>query len=697
MKDKVSYWTIRRRSLLTVQSWSGSIHDENVYADVDEPLLRIESPMSTHGVSCVTAAHADDTNEDEMSEYSCVAHPVVQLSRSLTKRDKTDSDDIFVYNYDEEERQDVNRFSDSEDMNACDAVENLSDQIATWAIREKVKDTAVDKLLQLLKPHHPDLPLTSRTLKNTGHQPADIVTIAGGEYVHFGLLNGMKRFETEILALSVDVIDYHINVDGLPLFRSSSTQLWPILGKIVGLQCPFMIGAFCGPSKPSNVNEFLHSFIEEATALQTQGLTLQGITFRARPVCFVCDAPARALLKQTKSHTGYYGCDRCVEKGEYIQGRVTFPQFTVDKRTDDLFADVAYEDHQLSRSPLIDLGCGMISGFVLDYMHLVCLGVVRRLLHFWLRGPLAVRLSARYVTLISQELVSMRGCVPSEFARKPRALTELEYWKASELRQFLLYTGMVVLRDHKIDKELYEHFVCLSVIMHILLSPTLFSYYNEYVEELAVFWVRKSAELYGKHFVVYNVHCLIHLVDDCRNFGSLDKISAFPYENFMQVLKSSIRKPQHILQQLSNRMCEGFFDTSTASAESRVSGVKHEHTSGPMVVGALHCKQYRQVQLTDFVIKVDGPDNCIMYGSKIGLVANVVSDGNSVSVIVQKFGSMKSFFRKPVKSSDIGIYKVSKLSKHMEMCRISLIERKYILLPYRDGRKYVAIPVNHSI
>jgi len=281
--------------------------------------------------------------------------------------------------------------------------------------------------------------------------------------------------------------------------------------------------------------------------------------------------------------------------------------------------------------------------------------------------------------------------------QKPRALTELEYWKASELRQFLLYSGMVVLKDQKMDKKLYDHFVCLSVIMHILLSPSLFSYYNEYVEELVVFWVRKSGELYGKHFVVYNVHCLIHLVDDCRNYGTLDRISAFPYENFMRVLKRSVRKPQHILQQLSNRMSEGFFDTTTASDESSVCDVKREHFSGPMVVGVLHCKQYRQVQLTDFVVKVDSPDNCVMYRSKIGLVANIVSDGHSVSIIVQKFASMKAFFSKPLKSSDIGIYKVSKLSKHMEICMIADIQRKYALLPYRASRKYVAVPINHSI
>lgn len=58
---------------------------------------------------------------------------------------------------------------------------------------------------------------------------------------------------------------------------------------------------------------------------------------------------------------------------------------------------------------------------------------------------------------------------------------------------------------------------------------------------------------------------------------------------------------------------------------------------------------------------------------------------------------MKSFFRKPLNSSDIGIYKVDRLSKHMEVCSVSDIQRKYVLLPYRDGRKWIAIPLNHTV
>ncbi|KAJ7996429.1 hypothetical protein DPEC_G00236980, partial [Dallia pectoralis] len=43
-----------------------------------------------------------------------------------------------------------------------------------------------------------------------------------------------------------------INVDGLPLFRSSSTQFWPILGFVQNLpnHKPFVIALFAGNGKP---------------------------------------------------------------------------------------------------------------------------------------------------------------------------------------------------------------------------------------------------------------------------------------------------------------------------------------------------------------------------------------------------------------------------------------------------------------
>ena len=60
---------------------------------------------------------------------------------------------------------------------------------------------------------------------------------------------------------------------------------------------------------------------------------------------------------------------------------------------------------------------------------------------------MACRLPARMVSLLSARLIDLAPFVPKEFASKPRRIEELDRWKATEFRQFLLYTGMVVLPD----------------------------------------------------------------------------------------------------------------------------------------------------------------------------------------------------------------------------------------------------------
>ena len=73
-------------------------------------------------------------------------------------------------------------------------------------------------------------------------------------------------------------------------------------------------------------------------------------------------------------------------------------------------------------------------------MHLICLGVMKRMLLFLKEGPRICRISAAQISLISQKLVAFNGVLPSDFARQPRGLHEVKRWKATEFRQFVLYS-----------------------------------------------------------------------------------------------------------------------------------------------------------------------------------------------------------------------------------------------------------------
>ena len=77
----------------------------------------------------------------------------------------------------------------------------------------------------------------------------------------------------------------------------------------------------------------------------------------------------------------------------------------------------------------------------------------------------------------------------------------------TEFRQFLLYTGPIVLKK-VLTKDMYEHFLCLSVGMSILLESDneTRNFYLNYAQELLTYFVTKSKEFYHPKFIVYNVH-----------------------------------------------------------------------------------------------------------------------------------------------------------------------------------------------
>ena len=151
-------------------------------------------------------------------------------------------------------------------------------------------------------------------------------------------------------------------------------------------------------------------------------------------------------------------------------------------------------------------------------MHLVCLGVVKRLLLYLKEGPR--RISSDQLNVVSDTILLHYGKMPSEFACQPRGLSDLQRWKATEFRQFLIYTGIIALKG-TVSSPICINFLSLSVAIRIMLEENQ-DYRNEhleYVHKLLVYSVASSREFYSNSFCSYNVHCLIHLHNDVSNFG----------------------------------------------------------------------------------------------------------------------------------------------------------------------------------
>lgn len=190
-------------------------------------------------------------------------------------------------------------------------------------------------------------------------------------------------------------------------------------------------------------------------------------------------------------------------------------------------------------------------------MHLICLGIMRKLLYLWVGSGHRKgiwQLSLNQIKQISNNLLQIQSSVPSEFQRKPRPLIFIKQWKATEYRQFLFYTGLVVLRNILRD-DLYQHFLELYVAVRILSCKDSDEYLH-YSQLLLEHFVDSFSILYKKYFISHNIHGLIHITDDVKYLGSIDNFSAFRFENFMFHIKKLIHKNEKPLQQLFKRYKE---------------------------------------------------------------------------------------------------------------------------------------------
>lgn len=657
-----SYWTERRKIRAAVADF---------FSPENDPCLEIDREQA-----------AENINTQNVNDESNLV-------------DSDSNDDSFLFDDDFESECWLDDVESREPQQSA-ADEELVGILIEWVSQFNIPLVAVTALLHGLQRFHPNLPSDARTLLHTPRTFNIKQMTGGGEYIHFGIRKGVEKLQNEGFLVDIDTLELQFSIDGIALYKSSNTTLWPILCAVKNCGCvePFVIGIFCGKSKPASVQEFLHDFVQEMSVLMTDGIELNDSQFAVTVHSFVCDTPARAMVKNIKGPTGYFGCDKCETHGEW-NGKVTFVEADAQRRTDVRFDELANEDHHLGSSALQSLPIGMVSQFPLDYMHLVCLGVMRRLILCWLKGPLNTRLCARKVMQLSEKLTAIAAYVPKEFCRKPRSVTEILRWKATEFRQFVLYTGPVVLL-HILPEMLYSHFLLLSVAVSLLANPQLCSLYSVYANDLLRTFVNNAAVLYGTEMMVYNVHALLHLADDVHRFGRLDNFAAFPFENALMGLKKLIRKPNHILQQIASRLSE-----QTGRKHQKVSNVstffgRKEHSMGPLPSNVLNAKQYTDLQTANYHLSVRPGDNCVAAeDGKPCLIRNIVCSESKFLLLVEYFSVTEDFFTYPLPSSTLHIFAVRQLLGSYRTLPADLVAHKFVCLPNDKDGSFIVLPLNH--
>lgn len=130
----------------------------------------------------------------------------------------------------------------------------------------------LDELLISLSVVFPNLPKTYKTLLQT---PRNIEVSEWED----GSLMWYKSIQKNLDFMNLQeylrkngrvVID--VNMDGLPLSKSSPLKFWPIPGYLVGTEnMPFIIGIYFGKKDPNDVNAYLYDFVLELDSLLQEG------------------------------------------------------------------------------------------------------------------------------------------------------------------------------------------------------------------------------------------------------------------------------------------------------------------------------------------------------------------------------------------------------------------------------------------
>lgn len=375
-----------------------------------------------------------------------------------------------------------------------------------------------------------------------------------------------------------NILSLTLNTDGANKFKSNSVSVWPI--QLIQNYLPpdirfqplhiLTVGLYYGDHKP-NCLEYFEPLVSEFKMLKDRGLNVtigkEEYVFCPLITHIVVDLPAKRMVQCIRQFNGYHSCTYCLHPGTRIEiskktkvVRYTNEEFSLRSEVATLRAMSKRNFKPDNDDGVMGLSClvslpkfQIIKGFGVDYMHCVCIGVVRNFLNFFMNPKhykRAFYLNKTKLSVLEKKFLSIKPI--SEIERKPKPFANRCDYTANEQRSILLYYFPVCLIGVLPSKYL-NNFQLLSFAIYILLKPSISNDDLTKAEKYLKDFVYGFEILYGKSAMVMNIHLLTHIVESVRHLGPLWTQSAFPFERNNGTLLKSITGTTNILDQMSSK------------------------------------------------------------------------------------------------------------------------------------------------
>ena len=273
----------------------------------------------------------------------------------------------------------------------------------------------------------------------------------------------------------------------------------------------------------------------------------------------ICTLPAKAAALCAKQFNGEFGCSVCIHPGTRLANgaRIYLPDVVYPERTHAGILSAAREPEGshlavtgIKKTSPLAVNLDLVASIPIDYMHAVLEGVIRWLMHSWFNSTHhgQPQYIGRKISEIDAQL--LKQCPPSELSRPPRSIRkDLSYWKASELRSWMLFYSLPLLLEY-LPPLYWHHYALLVCALHILLQEQItLSQINAADQMLRDFYVLLP-DLYGDTSCTANAHLLSHLCKYVRLWGPLWTHSAFGFESKNGQLKHLFHGKSNVVNQL---------------------------------------------------------------------------------------------------------------------------------------------------
>ena len=275
---------------------------------------------------------------------------------------------------------------------------------------------------------------------------------------------------------------------------------------------------------------------------------------------FIADNPKRAFARNSVAHAGKYACEYCFGKGEIAGGgqtNVVWPSSTVisEERTTEQIEDIcnlldvsiAKNSDELKgiKGPselLTYPDFDYVTSIPTEYMHSVCIGLVKRLLELTFKtGKNRARTTTNKLADPSKYNFHMKKQkVPREFSRRSRSL-DLTLLKAQEMRNICLFLFPIVVECMEPNSKEAQLWLLIAFCIRACILPDteFLNVKSKMIQQSCEKFYSIYENLFGTHNCTYTIHIVCSHLLNMRKHGPLTDTSAFKFENFYAELRRS--------------------------------------------------------------------------------------------------------------------------------------------------------------